>query len=141
MPRSSTLIAVCFCAGLVGGLAHSLVLWLGGDWGWTTLIGVQITPDLTPAWLYPRLVWGGLWGLIYYLFVGSRRSRRHWVRKGIIVSLLPTAVQLFLVYPYSTDHGVFGFGLGDLTPVVILLANGVWGAFTGLFTRLLWGRG
>ena len=141
MARSGALFAVCFFAGLLGGLCSSLVLWLAGSWGLTTSVGVHITPDLNSAWLYPRLIWGGLWGLVYFLFVGSRRSRRHWIRKGIIVSLLPTAVQLFLVYPYSTDHGVLGFGLGDLTPLVELIFNGVWGFTTGLFTRLLWGRG
>jgi hypothetical protein len=141
MNRGSALFAVCFAAGTLGGLANSLALWLAGQWGITTLAGVQLAPPLTLAWLYPRLVWGGLWGLVYYLTVGSARARRQWVRKGLWVSLLPTAVQLFLILPNHTPYGMLGFGLGSLTPLFVLLCNFIWGFFTGLCTRLLWGRG
>ncbi len=141
MQRNSALLAVCFCAGLLGGLANSLALWLADRWGLTALAGVQILPQLTPEWLYPRLVWGGLWGLLFYFTVARPRFRRHWVRKGLWLSLLPTLAQLFIVFPYQTPYGPLGIGLGTLTPLFVLLANFVWGFFTGLFTRALWGRG
>lgn len=141
MQRNSALLAVCFCAGLLGGLANSLALWLAGRWGLTALAGVNLAPQLSAAWLYPRLIWGGLWGLLFYLTVARPRFRRHWLRKGLWLSLLPTLVQLFVVFPYHTPYGLLGFGLGDLTALFVLLANFVWGFFTGLFTRALWGRG
>jgi hypothetical protein len=141
MQRNSALLAVCFCAGLLGGLANSLAVWAAGHWGLTALAGVKLAPVLTPAWLYPRLVWGGLWGLLLYPAVARPRSRRHWVRKGLWLSLLPTLAQLFLVFPYRTPFGPLGLGLGTLTPLFVLLFNFIWGFFTGLCTRLLWGRG
>jgi len=140
MNRGSALIAVCFTAGVIGGLACSLAVWLAGRWGITALAGVAIAPALTTAWLYPRLVWGGLWGLIYYFTVGRPRSRRQWVRKGLWISLLPSAVQLFVIFPNTTPYGMFGMGLGPLTPLFVLLFNFIWGFFTGLFTRIFWGR-
>jgi len=140
MNRGSALFAVCFTAGLIGALANSLAVWLAGKWGITALAGVNLAPELTSAWLYPRLVWGGIWGLLYYLTVGRPRSRRQWVRKGLWVSLLPTAVQLFVIFPNTTSHGMLGMGLGTLTPLFVLLFNFVWGFFTGLFTRIFWGR-
>lgn len=139
--RSSALIAVCFAAGTIGALANSLALWLSGYWNLTGMAGVLLAPDLTPAWLYPRLVWGGIWGLVFWLTVAPYRSRRGWVRKGLWVSLLPTAVQLFYIFPYHTPNGMAGLALGTLTPAFVLVFNGVWGFFTGLFARLLWGRG
>ncbi len=30
-------------------------------------LGVKIAPAFTPAWLYQRLVWGGLWGWLFLL--------------------------------------------------------------------------
>ena len=140
MNRSSVLLAVCFGAGTIGALANSLVAWLCGLWGLTAGAGVAIAPELTTAWLYPRLVWGGIWGTVYFLSVGSRRSRRHWVRKGLWISLLPTLFQLVYIFPEQTRHGMLGFGLGKLTPLFVLGFNLVWGFFTGLFTRLFWGR-
>jgi hypothetical protein len=100
-----------------------------------------MAPNFSPAWLYPRLVWGGIWGLVYFPTIGHPRARRHWVRKGLWISLLPTAVQLFFIFPYRTSCGFMGIGLGILTPAFVLLFNFIWGFFTGLFTRLLWGRG
>jgi hypothetical protein len=140
MNRGSALFAVCFTAGSLGGLFNSLAIWLVGSWQLTAMAGVNLSPALTPGWLYPRLVWGGLWGLIYYFTVGRPRSRRQWVRKGLWISLLPTAVQLFYVFPNYTSHGLLGFGLGNLTPLFVLLFNLVWGFFTGLWTRIFWGR-
>ena len=141
MQRNSALLSVCFCAGLLGALANSLALWLAGSWGITALAGVVLAPQLTAAWLYPRLVWGGLWGLLFYVTVSRPRFRRHWVRKGLWLSLLPTLVQLFVIFPYRTPYGPMGIGLGDLTALFVLAANFVWGFFTGLFARILWGRG
>ncbi len=140
MNRNSALLAVCFCAGLLGALINSAALWLAGAKGLTAMAGVAIAPDLTPAWLYPRLVWGGLWGIIYFLTVGAARSRQKWIRKGLYISLLPTSAQLFYFFPQHTPHGMMGLGLGDATPVFVLGFNLIWGLFTGLFARILWGR-
>ncbi len=141
MNRDSALLAVCFCAGLIGALANSIAAWLAGQWGITELAGVSLAPALTAAWLYPRLVWGGIWGLAYFVTVKRPRTRRHWVRKGLWVSLLPTLTQLLYVFPQKTSFGLLGLGLGTLTPAFVLLFNMIWGFFTGFFTRLLWGRG
>lgn len=140
MPKNSALLAVCFFGGLIGGLACSLFIWMMGNWGVTSLLNVRIAPELTAAWLYPRLVWGGIWGIPYFLSVGVPRARRHWVRKGLYMSLLPTFYMLFYVFPYQLGKDQAGLALGLLTPVVVLVTNLVWGVFTGVFTRLFWGR-
>lgn len=140
MPPKSALFAVCFVAGLLGALANSLFVWACGEWGLTALIGVKIAPSLKLAWLYPRMVWGGIWGLPYFFTVSIPRHRRHWVRKGLWISLLPSACQLFYVFPYLHHQGLAGFDLGMLTPLLVVVANLVWGCFTGIFTRIFWGR-
>jgi len=140
MQNSNALMAVCYVAGMLGALCNSLVAWAFGIWGVTALAGVTLAPSLTPSWLYPRLVWGGIWALAYFLLVGSPRSRRRWIRKGLLVSILPTLVQLFYVYPYTTSYGQMGLKLGLLLPLFVLLYNFIWGFCTGVFTRLLWGR-
>lgn len=141
MLRSRTLITVCFCAGMLGALCSSLVAWQAGQMGLAKMASVSMTPSLTPDWLYSRAVWGGLWGLIYFLTVVSLKSRRHWARKGLWISILPTAFQLFVVYPHMSDYGWMGLKLGQLTPLFVFLYNLIWGFFTGIFCRLFWGRG
>ncbi|MGK2907618.1 MAG: hypothetical protein ACSLFH_14930 [Desulfuromonadales bacterium] len=141
MQHSRTLMTACFCAGMLGALCCSLIAWQAGQLGLPAMAGVRMTPALTPDWLYPRLVWGGLWGLVYFLTVAPIKFRRHWARKGLWVSLLPTAFQLFVVYPNMTRHGWLGLELGQLTPLFVMLNNLVWGLFTGIFSRMFWGRG
>ena len=140
MNRPTVMLAVCFCAGLLGALCNSLVAWQAVVWELTDMAGVKLSAPFTPAWLYPRLVWGGLWGLVYFLTVGPINARRHWVRKGLWISLLPTVFQLFVVFPYMTSHGAMGLKLGQATPLFVLIYNLVWGFATGIFCRLLWGN-
>ncbi|WP_372863942.1 hypothetical protein [Spongiibacter sp.] len=123
---------LCYAAGGIGGLLNSLALWLCGLYGITAAIGVNISPALSPEWLYPRLVWGGLWGLLFALplFTGP------WLRRALLLSLLPSAVQLFIVFPYHSPYGQAGLALGMLTPLVVLLANALWATGTGLALRL-----
>lgn len=141
MPRTSALMAVCFCAGMLAALCSSLILWKSGQMGLPAMLDVRMAPKLTPAWLYSRLVWGGIWGLAYFLAVGPLKSRRHWARKGLWISLLPTLFQLFIVYPYMTGQDWLGFSLGQFTPLIVFIHNLIWGFFIGVFCRLLWGRG
>lgn len=112
-----------FSAGAAGGLANSLAVWLFGLIGITGALGVAIAPALTPEWLYPRLVWGGIWGV---LFLIPQPGGPWWLR-GLVFSLGPSLVQLLIVFPVKTPAGMFGLGLGALTPVFVLLFNAVWG--------------
>ncbi len=117
-----------FAAGCLGGLANSLAVWQFGSLGITSTFGVSIAPALTPGWLYPRIVWGGLWGLLFILPMLQSRL----LVKGAALSLFPTAIQLFVVFPLKADKGFAGIELGLFTPVFVLFFNWVWGVATAL---------
>lgn len=121
-------LLIFFAAGCLGALANSIAVWLFGQLGITSSFGVSIAPSLTPAWLYPRIVWGGIWGLLFLLPV--LRSKLY--LKGTMLSLFPTAVQLFVVFPIKAHKGIAGVELGLLTPVFVLIFNWVWGVTAAL---------
>jgi hypothetical protein len=123
--------SLAVAAGALGGLANSLALWMAGSAGLTHALGVAIAPALAKTWLYPRLVWGGLWGLLFALPL----ARGSWVAQGLLLSLGPSLVQLFVVFPQA-GRGVAGLHLGALTPAVVLLANAVWGLAAAAWLRL-----
>ncbi|WP_373084975.1 hypothetical protein [Zhongshania sp.] len=123
-------LLIFFAAGCVGALVNSLAIWLLGDHGITTRLGIAIAPNLSPSWLYPRIVWGGLWGLLFILPMLASRP----FSKGLLLSLLPTAVQLFVVFPQA-QKGYGGLELGLYTPALVLFVNGIWGATTALTIR------
>ncbi|MCP8898682.1 hypothetical protein [Gilvimarinus xylanilyticus] len=119
-------------AGSLGALIAALALWLAGRYGLTDALNVRIAPALSAAWLYPRLVWGGLWGFLLLLPVfGSR-----WFFKAWVLGLIPALVQLFVIYPYTTGYGVAGLSLGLLTPLVIYLYYVVWAMVAAVTLRL-----
>lgn len=122
---------ICFGAGCLGALANSITVWLCGHYGVTSAMGVSIAPALSPGWLYPRIVWGGIWGLLFILPVWKSK----FLTKGAILSLFPTAVQLFLVFP-KANKGMGGLDLGMLTPVAVLFFNWVWGVVTALSIKI-----
>jgi hypothetical protein len=51
--------------------------------------------------------------------------------RGLLFSLGPSLVQLFLVFPYQAQKGVLGLQLGALTPLFVLFYNVVWGVAAG----------
>ena len=121
-------VLIFFAAGCLGALANSLVVWLFGDLGITKSLGVSMAPALGANWLYPRIVWGGIWGLIFFLPLLNSKP----LAKGSILSLFPTIVQLFIIFPYKANKGVAGIELGVFTPVFVLAFNWVWGVVTSL---------
>ncbi|MCR8922052.1 hypothetical protein NO559_04675 [Dasania sp. GY-MA-18] len=122
---------IFFTAGCIGALANSLIVWQFGQLGISGMLGVSIAPSLSPAWLYPRIVWGGLWALLFILPL--MRSRL--LYKGLVLSLIPTAVQLFVVFPFKAGKGMAGLDLGMLTPLMVLFFNAVWGLVAALSIR------
>lgn len=125
-------LGLAFSAGVAGGLANSVTVWLFGLSGITTAMGVAIAPSLSPQWLYPRLVWGGIWGILLLIPIATGRP---WFR-GLLLSLGPTLVQLLVVFPVKANKGMFGLELGSLTTVFVVIFNAVWGLLAvAIFVR------
>lgn len=125
-------LLICFAAGCVGALANSLTVWTFGTHGIPGRFGVMIAPSLTPQWLYPRIVWGGLWGLLFALNWLNAKP----LTKGAFLSLFPTAFQLLVVYPFLAHKGYFGMKLGLYTPAFVIFYNLVWGIVTSLTIKM-----
>jgi hypothetical protein len=125
-------LLIVFAAGSAGGIANSIVVWLFGLIGITGFFGVSIAPTLTPAWLYPRIVWGGIWGLLFLI-----PFLRDWtISRGLILSLGPTIIQLFVVFPIKAQKGMLGLDLGLLTPFFVLFFNFVWGVKASCLVKM-----
>ena len=118
-------LSFAWTGGAVGGLVNSVVVWLCGNLGVTAAFKVAIAPAFTAPWLYQRMFWGGLWGLLL-LPAGKGRGGRRIFLVGLAVSLFPTAAQLFYFLPRA-GHQLGGLDQGVLTPVFVVLFNAVWG--------------
>jgi hypothetical protein len=124
-------LSLVFAAGCVGAVANCLMVYLFGDLGINAALGVKIAPRLTPAWLYPRIVWGGLWGFLFLLPI----LRSSLLARGLLFSLGPSLVMFFVVFPLKAQKAMFGLHLGMMTPVMVLFFNAVWGVTAAIWLR------
>lgn len=125
-------LLIYFSAGCSGGLAYGIAVSTFGDLGITSALGVSFHHGLSPGWVYSRVVWGGIWGILFILPL----SQSNLFLKGSILSLLPASFQLFVVFPLLSNHSIGGIDLGLLTPLVILFFNWLWGVATALMLQL-----
>jgi len=124
-------LSAAFAAGAVGAVVISLLFWNLGDSGLLARVGITLRPALTPAWLYGKICWGGIWGGLFLLpvLVGSP------LLQGLFFSLAPTLAALFYFLPQSS-LGLMGLNAGPYTPLFIVLLNGLWGIIAAFWYRL-----
>jgi len=76
-------------------------------------------PALTPEWLCPRLVWGGIWGLLLVLpFLRDRP-----VIRGLLFSLAPSIARLTV------------FAGAPIPLVAVFVFNAIWKVAAALWYR------
>ncbi|MGV1099761.1 hypothetical protein ACUUL3_10190 [Thiovibrio sp. JS02] len=121
-------------AGVLGGLANSLAIWAFGVLGVTPALGFNYVPELTLAWLMPRLVPSAVWGLMFL----PPFWQEDLLEKGLLLSLPLWLVMLLVVFPQKMQAGMFGFGLGWGAPVWAFFFTGLWGLMAALFLKYGW---
>jgi hypothetical protein len=123
---------VTMAAGALGAVIMCIAMWLATRYGLTKALNVAIYGSVSPDWMYPRIVWGGLWGLLFLLplFTSSLLAR------SFVLALIPTLIHLFIIYPLYQGKGVAGLKLGLLTPFVVFFFYWIWSLATALILKL-----
>jgi hypothetical protein len=124
-------MSLVFAAGCLGGLVNSITLWIFVEFGILSAFNVKVGAPMTPPWLYPRLVWGGIWGFLFLMPL----TKQNLFMRGLLFSLGPTLFQLFVVFPYWLNKGMMGTDLGKWTPLFVVFFNAVWGWTTALWLK------
>ena len=125
-------VLVVFAAGCLGALIQVLVMWLFTRYGVTHSLNVNITGSLAPNWIYPRIIWGGMWGFLFLLPILTSSV----FMRSFVIALIPTGVQLFIIYPFYQGKGIGGLTLGILTPFVVLFFYWIWSLATTVTLKL-----
>ncbi|MCB1112167.1 MAG: hypothetical protein KDK72_05865 [Chlamydiia bacterium] len=127
-----TKIAFCFTAGCLGGIATNVLTILFGTLNIPDVIGVDMSPSFDLPALYSDLFWGGIYGLLFLIpFLNS-----FLFLKGIILSLVPTLVQVLVIFPFYEGAGFLGQELGTWAPVLVFIYQIAWGLVAAAFLTL-----
>src|SRR5262245_36557601 len=133
---STQRVAICFAAGVIGGLAvvvFSHVLFASGL---SAAFGVTAPISLKSPDIYRPLFWAGLWGVPFGLVLESVWPRLYVF--GLLYFLAPV-LALFTVFLPMSGAGFFGLERGPLFTLYLLLVNLPYGITTALAARAIVG--
>jgi len=97
-------VAICFAAGVLGALAVLLFSQILFGAGLSQTLGVKAPVSLKSPDVYRPLFWGGLWGILFGLFVRPAWKRLYLV--GFLYVLAPLTA-LFLFFPAENGCWIF----------------------------------
>src|SRR5882724_11854419 len=128
-------VAVCFAAGVVGGLAVVLFSHVLFALGLSATLGVNEPVSLKSPDVYRPLFWAGLWGIPFGLLIKSVWSRLYLF--GFLYFLAPV-LALFTIFLPMSGAGFFGLEQGGPRFMVyLLLVNLPYGIITALAARAI----
>src|SRR6266850_8574535 len=130
-------MAICFAAGVIGAAAVVLFSHILFGLGVSGALGIKAPIPLKSPDIYKPLFWGGLWGLLFGLFMKTAWNRLYLV--GFLYFLAPMAA-LFLFFLPKAGAGYFGLKMGALFPVYLLLVNLPFGIVTALVAKAIIGK-
>ena len=141
MKTASTLgqrVAICFAAGVTGALAVVLFSQILFALGLSPMLGVKAPVSLKSPDVYRPLFWGGLWGLLFGLFIRSAWKRLYLL--GFLYVLAPL-LALFLFFLPKMGAGYFGLKAGGpMFTLYLVLVNLPFGIVTALTARAIIGK-
>ena len=141
MEKDLTLIqrvAICFAAGVVGGLAVVLFGRVLFELGISAIFGVKAPISMKSPDIYRPLFWAGLWGIPFGLFIKIAWNRLYLF--GLLYFLAPV-LALYIIFLPMSGAGYFGLQHGGpLFAIYLLLVNLPYGIITALTARAIIGR-
>jgi hypothetical protein len=129
-------VAICFAAGVIGAVAVVLFSHVLFRLGISATLGVTAPVSLKSPDIYKPLFWGGLWGLLFGLFIRAAWNRLYIV--GFLYVLAPL-LALFLFFLPMSGAGYFGLHQGPMFTVYLLLVNLPFGIVAALAARAIIG--
>lgn len=130
-------VAICFAAGVMGGLAVVLFSHLLFELGLSAALGVKAPVSLKSPEIYRPLFWAGLWGIPFGVFIKTVWRRLYLF--GLLYFLAPV-LALFLIFLPMSGAGYFGLKQGPMFAVYLLLVNLPYGIVTALAARAIIGK-
>src|SRR5438105_3526289 len=130
-------MAICFAAGVIGAAAVVVFSYVLFGLGVSGVLGVKAPLPLKSPDIYKPLFWGGLWGVLFGLFIKPAWNRLYLV--GFLYVLAPL-LALFLFFLPKSGAGYFGLSRGATFTVYLLLVNLPFGIITALVARAIIGK-
>jgi hypothetical protein len=130
-------VAICFAAGVIGGLAVVFSSHLLFALGLSATLGVNEPVSLKSPDIYRPLFWAGLWGIPFGLLI---KAIWRWLYLFGILYFLAPVLALFTIFLPMSGAGYFGLQRGPRFTAYLLLVNLPYGIITALAARAIIGK-
>ena len=130
-------VAICFAAGVIGGLAVVLCSHLLFALGVSATLGINEPVSLKSPEIYRPLFWAGLWGIPFGLLIKAVWRRLYLL--GLLYFFAPV-LALFTIFLPMSGAGYFGLQRGPRFTFYLLLVNLPYGIITALAARAIIGK-
>ena len=131
-------VAICFAAGVIGGLAVVLFSHLLFALGLSAALGVNQPVSLKSPDVYRPLFWAGLWGIPFGFLM---KPLWRWLYLFGFLYFLAPVLALFTIFLPMSGAGFFGLQHGGpMFTVYLLLVNLPYGIITALAARAIIGK-
>jgi hypothetical protein len=126
-------MAICFAAGVIGGVAVVLFSHLLFALGLSASLGVNQPVSLKSPEIYRPLFWAGLWGIPFGLLV---QSLWRWLNVFGLLYFLAPVLALFTIFlpKGALEQGGLSFA------AYLILVNLPYGIVTALVARAIMGK-
>jgi hypothetical protein len=132
------LVAICFAAGVIGAAAVVFFSQVLFGLGLSGALGVKAPVSLKSPDIYKPLFWGGLWGVLFGLFIKTAWNRLYLL--GFLYVLAPLTA-LFLFFLPVSGAGYFGLKMGGpMFTLYLVLVNLPFGIVTALTAKAIIGK-
>ena len=131
-------VAICFAAGVIGGVAVVLFSHVLFASGISAAFGVTTPVSLKSPDIYRPLFWAGLWGIPFGLLIKIVWNRLYLF--GLLYFLAPV-LALYTIFLPMSGAGYFGLQKGGpMFALYLLLVNLPYGIVTALAARAIIGK-
>jgi hypothetical protein len=130
-------VAICFAAGVIGGLAVVFFSHLLFALGLSATLGVNEPVSLKSPDIYRPLFWAGLWGIPFGLLIKAIWRRLYLF--GLLYFVAPV-LALFTIFLPMSGAGFFGLERGPRFTLYLLLVNLPYGIVTAVVAKAIIGN-
>lgn len=131
-------LAICFAAGVVGAVAVVLSSYVLSWLGLVAKGPIPFPISLKSPGIYQPLFWGGLWGILFGLFIKPAWKQLYLV--GFLYVLAPMLATFLFFLPMG-GAGFFGLNhAGPMFPLYVLLVNLPFGIVIALTAKAVIGK-
>jgi len=123
-------ITLGFSSGALGGLVSYALFWFIAYFDLGRYFDVTFSVETSWHFLRPIFIDQMLWGAALGLLLGAPILEHAWIKRGLVLGLIPAVILLLYIFPYVLKGDMFALAHGNFAFLFILVLCELYGLIT-----------